>query len=150
MSPTAAALRRRHPVAGVAVAIGVALATVVVANGATSDAGTVPSRSTGPPPVSSLVSDCASMGTVLSAAVAGTAPGAGPDAASGARGRAAAVARSTTSDDVREPTQNLADDLAAYRVAVASPASAEQAARRADIGVMVRDDLAALRRLCKR
>lgn len=148
MSPTTTPLRRRHPVAGVAVAIGVAVATAVVANGATRDAGTVPTRSAGPPSVSTFASDCASMGTVLSAAVAASAPGAAPDVVAGARGRAAAVARSTTSDDVRELAQNLADDLAAYRVAVSSPASSEQAGRRADIGVMVRDDLAALRRLC--
>ena len=150
MSPTAASPRRRRPVTGVAVAIGIALTTVVVANGSAGNAGPVPTRSAGPPPVSSIVSDCASMGTVLAAAVTGTSPGAGPDAVGAARGRAAAVARSTTSDEVRERVQNLADDLAAYRVAVASPASAEQTARRADIGVMVRDDLAALRRLCGR
>ena len=149
MSPTAAPLRRRPPVAGVVLAIGVAVATAVVANGATSDAGTVPSRSAGPPPVSSLVSDCASMGTVLAAASGATAPGASAATVGGARGRAATVARSTTSDDVRELAQNLADDLAAYRVAV-STATSDSAQRRADIGAMVRGDLAALRRLCHR
>jgi hypothetical protein len=148
MSPAAGNLRRRHPVAGIVLAIGVAVGTAVVADGATREAGTVPSRSAGPP-VSSIVSDCASMGTVISGALAATAPGVPAATVGSARGRAVAVARSTTSDDVRELAQNLADDLAAYRVAVSS-SSAEAAQRRADIGAMVRGDLDALRRLCGR
>ena len=55
MSPTAASPRRRRPVTGVAVAIGIALTTVVVATGAAGNAGPVPTRSAGPPPVSSIV-----------------------------------------------------------------------------------------------
>ncbi|WP_207555722.1 hypothetical protein [Intrasporangium flavum] len=148
MSPTARPLRRRHPVAGAVLALGVAVTTALVANGATRDAGTA--SSSGPPPVSSIVRDCASMGTVLTAAAGVTAPGTTPDAVAGARGRAAVIARSTTSDDVRERVQNLADDLAAYRVAVAATGAGEQAQRRADIAAMVRDDLTALRRLCGR
>jgi hypothetical protein len=59
------------------------------------------------------------------------------------------VARSTASDDVREVAQNLADDLAAYRVAVTT-ASSESHRRRTDIGLMIHGDLVASRLLCGR
>ncbi|NUS40588.1 MAG: hypothetical protein HOP97_03040 [Terrabacter sp.] len=49
--------------------------------------------------------------------------------------------------------QNLADDLAAYRVALttasADPGEAREAAgRRADLDVMIRGHVTAMRRLC--
>ncbi len=150
MSPTNRHLLRRHRWTGVLLAVGVAVTTAVAANGATRDAGSAPATAAGSPPASSLVADCASMGPLLSAGAGALAPGTTAGTVTGARGRAVTLARSTTSDDVRERVQNLADDLAAYRVALAAKASGDQAQRRADIGVMVRDDVAALRRLCGR
>ncbi len=55
-------------------------------------------------------------------------------------GRAANAARATASDDVRELAQNLADDLAAYRVTLTTP-SDTSAQRHTDIGAALRSDL---------
>ncbi|GAA1982405.1 hypothetical protein GCM10009817_24610 [Terrabacter lapilli] len=91
--------------------------------------------------------DCPALGLVVAAAVTATTPGASSASVSSAQGRATSAARATTSDDVRELAQNLADDLAAYRATVTTP-SATSAQRHTDIGASISGDLTALRHIC--
>ena len=146
-----AATDRLGPVVGAALALGVALGTVFVAGGATRGAAGVAPQA-GPPQVVRPVADCVSMSAVATDVAGATSSSGTAAAVHAVRGRSAAVARATGSDDVREVAQNLADDLAAYRVALtmrtADPSEAGR--RRADIDVMIRGDLAALHRLCGR
>ena len=146
---------RLRPVLGAALALGVAASVAVAASattgGAARNGAAVVSQAA---PASSAPSgaECTTMG-VLAADAAGAASATGtPASVHALRGRAAAVARATGSDDVREATQNLADDLAALRVALATTSGdpAETAHRRADLAVMIRGDAAAMRRLCGR
>lgn len=146
---------RLRPLLGAALALGVAAGVAVAANGATGeaarDAASVVSQTA---PVSSLPStaECTAMGTLAADAAGAAASSGAPASVHALRGRAAAAARTTSSDDVREATQNLADDLAALRVALATVAGdpAEAAHRRADIEAVIRGDVAAMRRLCGR
>ncbi|MGO4599554.1 hypothetical protein [Terrabacter sp. 2RAF25] len=144
---------RLGPVVAAVIALGVAGGSAVVAGGATGGTAPEPAAvasrvsSSGPSPA-----ECTSM-TGLAADAAGATSASGTAASvHAARGRAAAVARATRSDDVREAAQNLADDLAAYRVALTTMSGdpAEAAHRRADINIMIRGHVATMRRLCGR
>jgi hypothetical protein len=141
---------RPHPVVGAALALGVALGAAFVAGGATRDDAGIVSQ-TGPPSVRP-VADCVSMDALAADVAGATSPSGGAAAVHAVRGRAAAAARATRSDDLREVAQNLADDLAAFRVALTTTSADPSVVgrRRADIDVMIRGDLAALRLLCGR
>ncbi|MBW8730840.1 MAG: hypothetical protein JF622_07575 [Terrabacter sp.] len=96
---------------------------------------------TGQPPST----DCITIGSLVAAASTATAsPAAARSAVDGVLSRARGLARTTASDDARESVQNLADDLAAYRVSVTHPGTD----RHADVVATLRADLNSLRRLC--
>ena len=120
-----------------ALALGVALA----ASGASRDLTAVQRTAPQSRPV-----DCPSIGSLVAAAVTATSPTGRTGAVTAARSGATALARATASDDVRELVQNLADDLAAYRITLTIP-SIE---RHSDISAAIHGDLTALRQLCRR
>ena len=129
---------------GVALTAVLALGAALLANGgprALAPTQGLAATPSGTPP------DCPALGLVVAAAVTATAPGASSASVSSALSRATSAARATTSDDVRELAQNLADDLTAYRTAVTTP-SATSAQRRTDIGASISGDLTALRHIC--
>ena len=129
---------------GVALTAVLALGAAFLASGASQAGAPAPSaaaRAAGPP------TDCPAIGLLVAAAVTATAPGAPPTVVTSALSRATSTARATASDDVRELAQNLADDLAAYRVTLTTP-SETSAQRHTDIGAAIQGDLAALRHYC--
>lgn len=138
--------RRRHPVIAGALTATVALAAAFLASGAShAGAPTPPSASAttpaGTPP------DCPALGLLVAAAVTATTPGASTTAVNAALTRATGAAKATASGDVRELAQNLADDLAAYRITITTP-SQTSAQRHTDIGATISGDLTALRHIC--
>jgi len=153
MSASTTSTHRWQLLLGVALTIVVALGSAFVLTGATR--GAVPAvQSAASQP---LGGDCPDIGSLVAAAstttastTATTATTHGASAAAVRAGldtvlsRARGLARTTASDDARESVQNLADDLAAYRLSVTRPATD----RHADIAATVRADLTALRRLC--
>jgi hypothetical protein len=148
MSPTTSTVRRRRTLTGIMLAAGLALGTAVVASGASRHAGPVPS------PVSSsagtsVAAGCAAIGPAMATATVVASAGGTVGAVDTTRQQAASVATGTASDDLREAAQNLADDLAAYRVAL-SQSPQGPSTRRTDIAAAVHGDLAALRRICGR
>jgi hypothetical protein len=88
--------------------------------------------------------DCVAIGSLVAAASTATASPATRSAVAAVLTRARGLARTTASDDARELVQNLADDLAAYRVSVTHPGTD----RHTDVVAVVRADLTGLRRLC--
>lgn len=150
MSASTTSTHRWQLLLGVALTIVVALGSAFVLTGATR--GAVPAvQSAASQP---LGGDCPDIGSLVAAAstttASTTATTHGASAAAVRAGldtvlsRARGLARTTASDDARESVQNLADDLAAYRLSVTRPATD----RHADIAATVRADLTALRRLC--
>lgn len=150
MSASTTSTHRWQLLLGVALTIVVALGSAFVLTGATR--GAVPAvQSAASQP---LGGDCPDIGSLVAAAstttASTTATTHGTSAAAVRAGldtvlsRARGLARTTASDDARESVQNLADDLAAYRLSVTRPATD----RHADIAATVRADLTALRRLC--
>ena len=150
MSASTTSTHRWQLLLGVALTIVVALGSAFVLTGATR--GAVPAvQSAASQP---LGGDCPDIGSLVAAAstttASTTATTHGATAAAVRAGldtvlsRARGLARTTASDDARESVQNLADDLAAYRLSVTRPATD----RHADIAATVRADLTALRRLC--
>ncbi|KRF49013.1 hypothetical protein ASH01_05025 [Terrabacter sp. Soil811] len=153
MSASTTSTHRWQLLLGVALTIVVALGSAFVLTGASR--GAVPAvQSAASQP---LGGDCPDIGSLVAAAstttastTATTATTHGASAAAVRAGldtvlfRARGLARTTASDDARESMQNLADDLAAYRLSVTRPATD----RHADIAATVRADLTALRRLC--
>lgn len=141
---------RLAPVVAAVIALGAAGGAAVVAGGASGDPAGIVSQAAARPSAPS-VGDCASMSAVATDVAGATSASGSAAGVHAARGKAAAVAKVTVSDDVREVAQNLADDLAALQVALTTSGDTGQASsRRADIRVMIRDDLAALRHLCGR
>ncbi len=89
---------------------------------------------------------CPSVRSLVSAVEASTGSAGSPATLAALRRRAASLARSNVSDDIREQVQNVTDDLGAYRAATVVPS----ATRRSDVHTMVIDHLTALRRMCGR
>ncbi|WP_020142405.1 hypothetical protein [Terracoccus sp. 273MFTsu3.1] len=146
MSASTTSTHRWQLLLGVALTIVVALGSAFVLSGATRGGSpAAPSAAS-----QSAAGDCAVIGSLVAAATTTTASAHGVPAAAVRTGvdtvlsRARGLARTAASDDARESVQNLADDLAAYRLSVARPATD----RHADIAAAVRADLTALRRLC--
>jgi hypothetical protein len=135
--------RRRRIRLGVVLAAALALGTAFVAN-ASSHAVTPAQRTA---TTLSAPAGCPAIGTLVAGAVTATSPGATTTAVTTTRSRAADLARTTASDDVRELAQNLADDLAAYRVTLTTRSNTT-AQRHIDIGAAIGADLTALRHLC--
>jgi hypothetical protein len=144
MSHSTTTSRRWQILLGVTLTAVLALGAAFLASGASQAVTPAPhgaTRPLGTPP------DCPAIGLLVAAAVTATSPGAPTTVVTSALGRAANAARATASDDVRELAQNLADDLAAYRVTLTTP-SDTSAQRHTDIGAALRSDLTALRHLC--
>jgi hypothetical protein len=150
MSASTTSTHRWQLLLGVALTMVVALGSAFVLTGAArGGASAVQSAASQP-----LGGDCPDIGSLVAAAstttASTTATTHGASAAALRAGldtvlsRARGLARTTASDDARESVQNLADDLAAYRLSVTRPATD----RHADIAATVRADLTALRRLC--
>jgi hypothetical protein len=150
MSASTTSTHRWQLLLGVALTMVVALGSAFVLTGAArGGASAVQSAASQP-----LGGDCPDIGSLVAAAstttASTTATTHGASAASVRAGldtvlsRARGLARTTASDDARESVQNLADDLAAYRLSATRPATD----RHADIAATVRADLTALRRLC--
>ncbi|KRC92325.1 hypothetical protein ASE25_02950 [Terrabacter sp. Root85] len=150
MSASTTSTHRWQLLLGVALTIVVALGSAFVLTGATRGAAPAAQSAAAQP----LGGDCPDIGSLVAAAstttASTTATTHGASAAAVRAGldtvlsRARGLARTTASDDARESVQNLADDLAAYRLSMTRPATD----RHADIAATVRADLTALRRLC--
>ena len=147
MSWSTTSTHRWQLLLGVALTIVFALGSAVVLTGATRAGAPTAQRVVSQP----LGGDCAVIGSLVAATSTTTASTHGVSAAAVRTGldtvvsRAKGLATTTASDDARESVQNLADDLAAYRLTVTRPSSD----RHRDIAATVRADLTALRRLCR-
>ena len=146
MSASTTSTHRWQILLGVALTMAVALASALVLGGALrGGAAPVPSAAAQP-----IAADCTGIGSLVAAASTTTASTHSASPAAVRKGvdtvlaRARGLARATASDDARELVQNLADDLAAFRLSVVQSGTD----RHADIAATVRADLTALRRLC--
>lgn len=142
MKPVFTATRRWPPLVGPVVAVVLVLGAALAASGASrglpAGPGTTPQSTT---------ADCRSVATIISAAGIATSSTGNSSAVTAARGNATRLADATASDGIRELTQNLADDLAAYRTAL-STVSDTSAERHTDISAAIHGDITALRMLC--
>ncbi|GAA1982418.1 hypothetical protein GCM10009817_24630 [Terrabacter lapilli] len=144
MSHSTTTSHRWQILLGVTLTAVLALGAVFLATGA-SQAGPSTQQAAASP--SGPPSDCPAIGLLVAAAATATAPGAPSTAVTAALGRATSAAKATASDDVRELTQNLADDLLAYRTTLTTP-SDTSTQRHTDIGATLRSDVTALRHYC--
>ena len=135
---------RRQILLGVTLTAVLALGASFLASGA--PRGLTPTRGVPATPAGRLT-DCPAVGLLVAAAVTATSPGAGTGPVGAALARARGLAKGTASDDVREAVQNLADDLAAYRVTLTTTSDSTPE-RRADTAGGVHGDVTALRHLC--
>jgi len=146
MSASTTSTQRWQILLGVALTMAVALASALVLGGALRG-GAAPAPSAAAQPIAA---DCTGIGSLVAAASTTTASTHSASPAAVRKGvdtvlaRARGLARATASDDARELVQNLADDLAAFRLSVVQSGTD----RHADIAATVRADLTALRRLC--
>lgn len=136
---------------GIGLTLVVALGSALAASGASRGTAATSASAAAAP---AAAPDCVAIGTLVAAAKTVTDGAARHVPAATARAGvdtawadAAKVARTTTSDDAREMAQNLADDLAAYRVGVAVGSSPDRAA---DTLAAVNGHVAALKHLCGR